>query len=74
MEFWDPLSDFKNRFKSRKVLIRLDWNPSIKNAEKKVLIGSEVVFQEGAKPSKFRFFMLLLLRILVGKYFYMLSD
>ena len=68
------LSDFKNRFKSRKVLIRLDWNPSIKNAEKKVLIGSEVVFQEGAKRSKYRFFMLLLLRILVGKYFYMLSD
>ena len=68
------LSDFKNRFKSRKVLIRLDWNPSIKNAEKKVLIGSEVVFQEGAKPSKFRFFMLLLLRILVGKKIYMLSD
>ena len=56
MEFWDPLSDFKNRFKSRKVLIRLDWNPSIKNAEKKVLIGSEVVFQEGAKRSKYRFF------------------
>ena len=68
------LSDFKNRFKSRKVLIRLDWNPSIKNAEKKVLIGSEVVFQEGAKPSKFRFFMLLLLRILVGNKIYMLSD
>jgi hypothetical protein len=74
MEFWDPLSDFKNRFKSRKVLIRLDWNPSIKNAEKKVLIGSEVVFQEGAKLSKYRFFMLLLLRILVGNNFYMLSD
>ena len=68
------LSDFKNRFKSRKVLIRLDWIPSIKNAEKKVLIGSEVVFQEGAKPSKFRFFMLLLLRILVGNKIYMLSD
>ena len=68
------LSDFKNRFKSRKVLIRLDWNPSIRNAEKKVLIGSEVVFQAGAKRSKYRFFMLLLLRILVGKYFYMLSD
>jgi hypothetical protein len=74
MEFWDPLSDFKNRFKSRKVLIRLDWIPSIKNAEKKVLIGSEVVFQEGAKRSKYRSFLLLLLRILVGKYFYMLSD
>jgi len=74
MEFWDPLSDFKNRFKSRKVLIRLYWIPSIKNAEKKVLIGSEVVFQAGAKRSKYRFFMLLLLRILVGKYFYMLSD
>ena len=56
MEFWDPLSDFKNRIKSRKVLIRLDWIPSIKNAEKKVLIGSEVVFQEGAKRSKYHFF------------------
>ena len=68
------LSDFKNRFKSRKVLIRLDWNPSIRNSEKKVLIGSEVVFQAGAKLSKFRFFMLLLLRILVGNKIYMLTD
>ena len=74
MEFWDPLSDFKNRFKSRKVLIRLDWNPSIRNSEKKVLIGSEIVFQTGAKLSKFRFFMLLLLRILVGNKIYMLTD
>jgi len=68
------LSDFKNRFKSRKVVIRLDWNPSIRNSEKKVLIGSEIVFQTGAKLSKFRFFMLLLLRILVGNKIYMLSD
>ena len=68
------LSDFKNRINSRKVLIRLDWNPSIRNAEKKVLIGSEVVFQEGAKRSKYRSFLLLLLLILVGNFFYMLSD
>jgi hypothetical protein len=68
------LSDFKNRFKSRKVVIRLDWNPSIRNSEKKVLIGSEIVFQTGAKLSKFRFFMLLLLRILVGNKIYMLTD
>ena len=58
----------------RKVLIRRDWNPLIKNAEKKVLFGSNVVFQKGAKWSKYRFFMLLLLRILVGNIFYMLSD
>jgi hypothetical protein len=50
------LSDLKNRFKSRKILIRRDWNPSIKNAEKKVLIGSKVVFHKGAKRSKYRFF------------------
>jgi hypothetical protein len=56
------------------VLIRRDWNPSIKNAEKKVLIGSKVVFHTGAKRSKYRSFMLLLLIILVGKDFYMLSD
>ena len=68
------LSDFKNRIKSRKVLIRLDWNPSIRNSEKKVLIGSEIVFQTGAKLSKFRFFMLLLLRNLVGNKIYMLTD
>ena len=68
------LSDFKNQFKSRKVLIRLDWNPSIRNEEKKVLIGSEFMFQEGAKLSKYRFFMLLLLRILVRNKTYMLSD
>ena len=49
------LSDFKNQFKSRKVLIRLDRNPSIRNEEKKVLIGSEFMFQEGAKLSKYRF-------------------
>ena len=61
-------------FEWRKVLIRRDWNPSIKNAEKKVLFGSNVVFQKGAKWSKYRFFMLLLLRILVGNIFYMLSD
>ena len=68
------LSDFKNQFKSRKVLIRLDRNPSIRNEEKKVLIGSEFMFQEGAKLSKYRFFMLLLLRILVRNKTYMLSD
>ena len=68
------MSDFKTRFKSRKILIRRDWNPSIKNAEKKVLIGSKVVFHKGAKRSKYRFFLLLLLRILLGKSFYMLSD
>jgi hypothetical protein len=68
------LSDFKNQFKSRKVLIRLEWNPSIRNEEKKVLIGSEFMFQEGAKLSKYRFFMLLLLRILVRNKTYMLSD
>ena len=61
-------------FEWRKVLIRRDWNPLIKNAEKKVLFGSNVVFQKGAKWSKYRFFMLLLLRILVGNIFYMLSD
>ena len=31
-----------------------------------MLVGSEVVFQAGAKRSKYRFFMLLLLRILFG--------
>ena len=61
-------------FEWRKVLIRRDWNPLIKNAEKKVLFGSNVVFQKGAKWSKYRFFMLLLFRILVGNIFYMLSD
>ena len=40
----------------------------------KVLIGSEFMFQEGAKLSKYRFFMLLLLRILVRNKTYMLSD
>jgi hypothetical protein len=40
------LSDFKNQFKSRKVLIRLEWNPSIRNEEKKCLSDQNSCFRK----------------------------
>jgi len=55
MEFWDPCRILKIDSNQEKVLIRLDWNQSIRNWEKKVLIGLEVVFQAEAKLSKFLF-------------------
>jgi hypothetical protein len=51
MEFWDPCRISKIDSNQEKVLIRLDWNPSIKFAGKKVLMRSKVVSQAGAKLS-----------------------
>ena len=73
---WRVSSDMRGNFEPHLIRMKKSsyqtWLESID--QKCVLFGSNVVFQKGAKWSKYRFFMLLLLRILVGNIFYMLSD
>ena len=80
-ESGQPLWDFKNRFESTKVLMRLDWNRSIKFEGEKVLMRSKAVSEavsrgafSGAKLSLFRYFLLLLLETILGFRVYMVMG